>query len=146
LFGLILEGRIGPKRTFWIFMLSGIGINLLLPLMPYSRVLGASGAIFAIMGTLVSLRPLMTIFFGFIPMPMIIAAIIWVIQDLLGVFYPTNVASLAHLAGLFIGLIIGLQLRNSNLGDKVMGRGIKSHHDRALDNDLDDYERRIGLR
>ena len=146
LFGLILEGRIGGKRTLMIFILSGIGINLLLPFMPYSRVLGASGAIFALMGVLVSLRPMMTIFLGFVPLPMFIAAIIWVVQDLLGVFYPTNVANIAHLAGLFMGLMIGLHLRNEKFGDKIKIFEGKNHEDKKLDRELDDYERRTGMR
>ena len=145
LFGLILEGRIGPKKTLIIFVMSGIGINLLLPFMPYTRVLGASGAIFAIMGVLVTLRPMMTIFMGFVPMPMFIAAIIWVIQDLLGVFYPTNLANIAHLAGLFIGLMIGAYLRSEGLGDRIM-MVKKKNNDHSIDRALDDYEKRTGLR
>jgi membrane associated rhomboid family serine protease len=146
LFGLILEGRIGGKNTLFIFILTGIAINLLLPIMPYTRVLGASGAIFAIMGVLVALRPLMTIFLGFVPMPLIVAAIIWVIQDLLGVFYPTNVANIAHLAGLFMGLILGLYLRTNKYGDGLKPSTKKNYEEKSIDNELDDYERRIGLR
>jgi membrane associated rhomboid family serine protease len=146
LFGLILEGRIGGKNTLFIFILTGIAINLLLPIMPYTRVLGASGAIFAIMGVLVALRPLMTIFLGFVPMPLIVAAIIWVIQDLLGVFYPTNVANIAHLAGLFMGLILGLYLRTNKYGDGLKPSTKKNYEEKSIDNELDDYERKIGLR
>ncbi|MFT4309789.1 MAG: rhomboid family intramembrane serine protease [Candidatus Woesearchaeota archaeon] len=145
LFGLILEGRIGPKNTLMIFILSGIGINLLLPVMPYTRVLGASGAIFAIMGTLIVLRPMMTIFMGFVPMPMIIAGIIWVVQDLLGILYPTNIANIAHLIGLLLGVIAGLYLRTTGLGDRIAMLNDK-HKDDSIDRELDDYERRTGLR
>src|SRR3989344_8772218 len=50
LFGLILEGRIGAKRVLWLFLASGIFLNMA---SPYESSLGASGAIFAIMGALV---------------------------------------------------------------------------------------------
>ena len=70
LFGLILEGRIGPKRVLWLFLISGVVINLVTP---YQRSLGASGAIFAILGALIMLRPFMTIWMNMIPMPMFLA-------------------------------------------------------------------------
>ncbi len=107
LFGLILEGRIGARRTFWLFLISGLVINIF---SPYARSLGASGAIFAILGTLVVLRPMMIVWVYSMPLPMFIAGIIWFAIDVFGVFYPSGVGNIAHISGLFIGLIYGALL------------------------------------
>ncbi len=114
LFGLILEGRIGPKRVLSLFLISGIVINLL---SPYDRSLGASGAIFSILGALVVLRPWMMVWVYSMPVPMLIAGLIWLGIDLLGVFYPSSVANLAHIAGLLIGIISGFYWRKQ-FGDR----------------------------
>jgi len=108
LFGMILEGRIGAKRVLGIFMLSGIIINLLVP---YQISLGASGAIYAILGCLILLRPGMIVWLSGMPMPMIIAGIVWLAQDVIGMFIPSNVGHLAHISGLFLGACYALFLR-----------------------------------
>ncbi len=52
--------------------------------------------------------------FGF-PMPLFIAGIIWAAGDLIGLFVPSNVANLAHLSGMFFGLILGFIYRKKAL-------------------------------
>ena len=106
LFGSILESLLGSKRFLAVFFITGIGANIVsLPF--YDAALGASGAIFGILGALIILRPKMMVFVYGIPMPMFIAGIIWVAGDVLGLFIPSNVANLAHLAGVFFGFIFG---------------------------------------
>jgi uncharacterized protein len=109
LFGLILEGRIGAKRVLWLFLLSGVVINIF---SPYASSLGASGAIFAVLGVLVVLRPWMMVWVYSMPVPMFLAGLIWLGVDIFGVFYPSGVGNIAHLSGLFIGLIYGWYLWN----------------------------------
>ncbi len=140
LFGLILEGRLGPRRVFWLFIVSGIAINVF---SPYPRSLGASGAIYAIMGALAVLRPSMVVWVQWIPMPMIVAAFLWLLQDIFGVFYSSTVANAAHISGLFIGAGAGLSLRKK-FGDKFSFK--KSSKDPVLERRLDDWERRNKLR
>ena len=53
----------------------------------------------------------MIVWLNFMPVPMWLAAIIWALQDVLGVFLPDNIANLAHLGGLFFGLIYGFYIR-----------------------------------
>ena len=50
--------------------------------------------------------------FGF-PMPLFVAGIIWITGDLMGFFYATgsNVANLAHLSGMFFGILFGFIYR-----------------------------------
>jgi membrane associated rhomboid family serine protease len=79
----------------------------------YNASLGASGAVMGIMGALGVLRPKMTVYVSYIPMPMSVAVIVWALGDLFGFFNPfTNVAHIAHLAGLATGIIFGLRLKN----------------------------------
>lgn len=110
LFGSMLEALIGGKRFSVVFFITGIAANLVsLPF--YDAALGASGAIFGILGTLIILRPGMMVFVYGLPMPMFIAGILWVAGDIIGVFTPSNIANLAHLAGIFFGFLFGAVYR-----------------------------------
>ena len=112
LFGSMLEALIGNKRFFLIFFISGIAANLIsLPF--YDAALGASGAIFGILGALIILRPHMMVFVYGLPMPIFIAGIVWVAGDVIGIFNPSNVANIAHLAGIFFGALFGYAYRKS---------------------------------
>lgn len=114
LFGSMLERLIGSRRFLVIFFVSGLLANII-SVNFYDSSLGASGAIFGVIGALVAIRPLMFIFaFGF-PMPLFIAGIIWAAGDLIGLFVPSNVANLAHLSGMFFGLILGFIYRKRAL-------------------------------
>ncbi len=110
LFGFILERIVGSRRFIMIFFVAGISASAASFLF-YQASLGASGAIFGIFGTLAVIRPKMLIWFYGMPMPMFIAIFVWAAIDLLGLFYPSNVANAAHLAGLATGIIFGLKLR-----------------------------------
>jgi membrane associated rhomboid family serine protease len=113
LFGSILETLIGGKRMLFVFFTTGILANLI-SVNFYSSSLGASGAIFGILGTLVILRPLMVVWAFGMPMPMFIAGIIWAAADLLGAYgflvgNPIDsTGNIAHLSGMFFGLLFGL--------------------------------------
>ncbi|MBD3318550.1 rhomboid family intramembrane serine protease [Candidatus Woesearchaeota archaeon] len=133
LFGLILEGRIGSQKVLWLFLLSGVVINVF---SPYPRSLGASGAIFAIIGALAILRPKIMVWVGGMPVPMILAAVIWLFQDIMGVFVPDGVGNLAHISGLGIGVIAGFAWRK-RFGDPLFK---KEDRDLELDKKLDEWE------
>jgi len=112
-FGLILEKIIGSRKFLILFLVSGIIVNLT-SVNFYTRSLGASGAIFGIIGCLTALRPKLMVWAFSLPMPLFIATALWAAGDLLGVFMPyDNTANLAHLIGLIIGLGVGLVLRKS---------------------------------
>lgn len=125
LFGSILENIIGSKKFLFLFFISGIFANIP-SIIFYNSSLGASGAIFGIMGCLVVLRPKMTIWMNFMPVPMWLAAIIWALQDVFGIFVPSynpGIANFAHLGGLFFGLIYGFYIRPK---DKNKGLNVSS--------------------
>lgn len=106
IFGLILENLIGTKRFLLVFFSAGIFASIV-SLFFYSRVLGASGAIFGILGCVAVLKPKLTVWVGGIPMPMWLAAIVWLIVDIIRFNLPTGIASGAHIAGLLLGLAFG---------------------------------------
>lgn len=110
LFGSILEKIIGGIKFLSVFSLTGIFSNFI-SINFYDSSLGASGAIFGIIGTLIILRPKLIVFAFGMPMPIFIAGILWALGDLIGIFVPSNVANIAHLSGLFFGMLIGVFLR-----------------------------------
>lgn len=112
LFGLILESIIKSKRFLLVFFLSGIIANIV-SVNFYSSSLGASGAIMGIIGALAIIRPFMMVWAFGIIMPMSIAAILWILGDILGLFMPSNIGNIAHLSGVVVGILFGLIFRLS---------------------------------
>jgi len=109
-FGIALEKFIGSKRFLFVYFFSGIIANII-SVWFYPSSLGASGAIMGIIGALTIIKPMMMVWaFGLI-LPMFIAAILWIIGDVLGIFFPSGVGNIAHLSGVGVGLLIGLFLR-----------------------------------
>ena len=128
-FGPVLERRIGSKAFAALFLVAGVvaglaqtGIVAIQPLLfggpavtVYNSggVLGASGAILAILGTLTVLNPNLTVYLYFLlPVPLWVITIGYAVLSVIGVFSTVNVlggnvAHLAHLAGLAIGLVYG---------------------------------------
>ena len=114
IFGTFLEARVSERNYLLIFFLSGIVGNLGYMLTDFGSIipgLGASGAIYGVMGALAALAPFATVFVSFVPMPMIFAAFLWTLVEFLGLFQPGTIAHGAHLAGLFIGIAFGIYLR-----------------------------------
>src|SRR3989344_1479446 len=134
LFGIILENIVGRKRFLWIFFAGGI-LASVGSVFLYTAAVGASGAIFAVLGALAILRPRMQVWVSFVPMPMIVAAAVWAIGDFIGLFVPTGIANLAHLARLGFGLGSGLFLRSG------YGQEREAVH-RLDDTEFDDWEKR----
>ncbi|MBS3141009.1 rhomboid family intramembrane serine protease [Candidatus Woesearchaeota archaeon] len=116
IFGMILENSIGSKRFLIVYFVSGVFAGLIASFF-YNAALGASGAIFGVLGTLVMLKPKMVVYVYFMPLPMYLAGILWALIDISRFFFPTGIASAAHLAGLFIGLGFGYYFKKK-FGDK----------------------------
>ena len=110
LFGSILEKLIGTRKFIAMFFVSGI-VSGTVSLMFYAASLGASGAIFGLLGMLAALRPKMMVWTYGVPMPMFMAAGFWLLLDIAGVFYPTSIANMAHISGLIFGAAIGILSR-----------------------------------
>ena len=115
LFGSMLERLIGGRRFLVVFFVAGILANIV-SVNFYDSSLGASGAIFGVIGALVLIRPFMVVWAFGLPMPLILAGILWAAGDVIGIFMPSNVANLAHLSGMFFGLIFGALYRKYSRG------------------------------
>ncbi|MGB9635300.1 MAG: rhomboid family intramembrane serine protease, partial [Candidatus Micrarchaeia archaeon] len=111
MFAPLLEHKVGTKHFIIILLLSGITgsvlyyITVLLGIIPPLPALGASGAIYGILGALSILMPDLVIYFWFFPMKMRNAAILWILIEFIGSFNPySGIASAAHLGGLLFGI------------------------------------------
>ena len=116
MFGIYLETRIKKINFVFIFFLAGIVGNLgymITAPNATTPAIGASGAIYGVMGALAALIPSATVYIGYMPMPIVFTAFIWAITDFLGLFVPGPIAHGAHLTGLFIGILFGLYLRKT---------------------------------
>lgn len=114
-FGTSLERMVSKQVFLLIFFLSGAVGNLSYMATasnPYTPSIGASGSIYGVVGALATLAPFTIIYvYGMLPVPMIIAAIIWGFLDFAGLFAPSGIAHGAHLGGMFIGVLLGLYVR-----------------------------------
>jgi len=109
-FGIILEKLVGAKKFLIVFFSSGIIANII-AVNFYESSLGASGAIYGVLGAVAVIKPFMMIWaFGLI-LPMFVAVILWITADILryfGFFGATNIGSIAHLSGIAVGFILSL--------------------------------------
>ncbi|MBS3084401.1 rhomboid family intramembrane serine protease [Candidatus Pacearchaeota archaeon] len=119
--GGLLEKILGKKRFFSFYIISGFIAGLLFVLSAFiftgdfnSYAVGASGAIFGLIGVLVFLTPNLPVYIMFIPIPikMKYAApamlfIIWLISAGLNL----AIGNVAHLGGLLSGIVYGVYLR-----------------------------------
>ena len=110
MFGSILEQRIGTNRFLLVFFTAGL-LSSVASTFFYHSVLGASGAIFGVLGATAVLMPKLTVWAYYVPMPMYLAVIAWAAADLLGFVVPSGVANAGHLAGLAVGLAAGFAIR-----------------------------------
>lgn len=127
-FGIQLESAIGSRRFLVLFFLAGVVGNvgyMVTSSNPDIPALGASGAVFGIVGAMAVMRPLAMVYIGYAPLPMILAAFLWGVSEFLGLFVPSNIARGAHLGGLFIGLAYGIALRIRNYLAADRGRPTK---------------------
>jgi len=116
IFGTFLEARISKAAFVLIFFLGGVLGNIgymLTSTDAFTPAIGASGAIYGIMGAVAILAPTATVFVYGIPMPMILALLVWGALEVFGVFIPQgNIASIAHVFGLVSGVLFALYMRN----------------------------------
>lgn len=111
LFGTILESRISKREFLIVYLGAGlIGglvyyLTYVLGIIESVPALGASAAIYGVLGAVAMLLPNLRIFLWFFPMRMREAVVFWVIIEFLGTFDTNSgIASAGHLGGLIFGL------------------------------------------
>lgn len=133
LFGTFLEQRIGARRFLITYLSCGIAAALIGGMF-YDSALGASGAVFGVIGALIILLPnLRLLFFFAIPMPLWVAGIIFAAIDLYGMAGQTNVAHIAHLVGMATGIVFGVTAKKQK-------QRYQRHFEQKVEWDEDDVE------
>ena len=116
MFGSYLEDIISKRSYLLIYFLAGIVGNFGYIITAPSALtpgIGASGAIYGILGSLAVLAPGARVFVMGIPMPMIFAAFFWFLIEFFGLFAPSDIAHGAHLGGLFVGILFAFYIRRT---------------------------------
>jgi|SRR3989344_677138 len=120
--GGLLERILGAKRYFYFYLISGLfaGIFFVLLSLIFTNefntfAVGASGALFGLIGLLVILTPNLPVFIMFIPIPIKmkyaapgILIVLWIISIVGNI----GIGNTAHLGGLIAGLVYGVYLKN----------------------------------
>jgi membrane associated rhomboid family serine protease len=120
--GSLIERILGQKRYFYFYLLSGLFAGLFFVLSSWifnidmnTFAVGASGALFGLVGLLILLTPNLPVFVMFIPIPIKmkyagpgILIVLWLIS----IAGNVPIGNTAHLGGLVAGLIYGVYLKS----------------------------------
>ena len=127
-FGLSLEAIIGRKNLLTVFLAAGLFASVfyvftsVFILGSTTPALGASGAIFGVIGCMIVLRPHTKVIMMFAPVPvdLWIAGIFFVLIAVLWFSSGggTGIAENAHLGGMVIGLLFGRHFKGKRKKDK----------------------------
>ena len=119
--GSLVEKILGPKRYLWTYLATGLfaGLFFVFSSLIFTAnfevyAVGASGALFGLIGLLMLLTPDLPVYIMFIPIPIKIKyaapgilILLWVISAVGDV----PIGNTAHLGGLLLGLAYGIYLR-----------------------------------
>lgn len=133
-FGRVVEEEFGWKKTLLIFILSGIVGNIFylgasfFGMMPASiPVIGASGAIFGVMGTAMLTKPFHMIFYPYlIPVPLVIVAVLYALYNItdfilvLALAKESSIAYISHIGGLITGMVFGFKQEGRKKGMLIL--------------------------
>jgi len=111
-FGTELERRVGERRFATIYLLSGM-VAALAQIFFFPGVLvGASGALYGVLGCLALIAPeIRVLIFFAIPLSIRWAVVLFALIDFVMMGSADSIAHLAHISGLFVGLAFGYFLR-----------------------------------
>ena len=124
--GTFLQRILGQKRYLWFYLISGLFAGIffvlasLIPIPFFSAdfnlfAVGASGALFGLIGLMMLLTPNLPVYILFIPIPVKIkyaAPGMLILLWFISVTGNVPIGNTAHLGGLIAGLVYGLYLRN----------------------------------
>ncbi|MEX0932723.1 MAG: rhomboid family intramembrane serine protease [Candidatus Pacearchaeota archaeon] len=119
--GSLVEKILGPKRYLGFYLISGLLAGLLFVFLSLIFVadyntyaVGASGALFGLVGLLVLLTPNLSVYLMFVPIPIKmkyagpgILILLWIISGVANI----GIGNTAHLGGLLAGLSYGIYLK-----------------------------------
>jgi membrane associated rhomboid family serine protease len=129
-FGRVVEIELGRKKFLLIFLASAVVGNLAIlttSLLGFYSVaiptIGASAAIFGLMGTAMLVKPLEFVFYPYlIPIPIIIVALVYTLYNIAAFLLvlttdaASNVSYISHIGGLAAGMLFGFKQEGSRKG------------------------------
>ncbi len=118
--GSLVEKLLGKRRYLWFYLLSGIAASAVYLLSEFLfpsglGAVGASGALFGLIGLLILLTPDLPVYLFFIPIPikMKYAGVgMLVLLWLISIAGDIPIGNTAHLGGLIAGLVYGVYLKS----------------------------------
>ena len=132
-FGRVVEMGLGRKKFLLIFITSAIIGNIAFLISSFfigslgNSVIGASAAIFGLMGTAMLVKPLEFVFYPYlIPVPLILVAVLYTLSNI-GSFLlvassleESNISYIAHIGGLASGMLFGFREEKSKKGFAIL--------------------------
>lgn len=128
-FGKVVEMELGRKKFLLVFFLSAIVGNIAFLAFSFvtgsvgAVVIGASAAIFGLLGIAMLVKPFEFIFYPYlIPVPLILVAMLYILYNLASFFLvaasleESSIAYIAHIGGLATGMIFGFREEGSKRG------------------------------
>jgi membrane associated rhomboid family serine protease len=113
-FGTELERRVGESKFLQIFIISGLVAAIgQMAVVPTGYMMGASGALFGVMGCLAVIAPeIKVLLFFVIPLSIRAAVVLFAVLDFAMMGSADSIAHMAHITGLLAGLAYGGMLRD----------------------------------
>ena len=112
-FGSYTLGLVGEVKFLVVYFVGGLLGNLLFFLLgnEYAIVVGASGAVYAIMGTLAVMRPRLKVLVWFL-----VPVDLWIVVVIGALIISPNIAWQAHIGGIVLGVVAGFYFRKQERG------------------------------
>jgi membrane associated rhomboid family serine protease len=133
MFGRVIEMSLGRKKFLIIFFVSAVIANL--TFMVFSLiigsfgtvVIGASAAIFGLMGTAMLVKPFEFVFYPYlIPVPLILVALLYTLYNIASLILvavslqESNISYISHIGGLVAGMIFGFREEGNKKGFAIL--------------------------
>lgn len=133
-FGKAAEAELGTKKTAALYFgaaivgnLAVLGATFIGIMPPDVPTVGASAAIFGLMGAAMLLKPFEFVFYPYlIPIPLVLVALLYTLFNIaefisvLATRAETNIAYAAHLGGLAVGMATGFKIEGAKRGLLVL--------------------------
>ncbi len=133
-FGRVVEQQLGWKKMLLIFIGTGIAGDIALSaaaLSGFSSIfvptIGASAAIFGLLGVAMFLKPLEFVIYPYIvPIPLVLIAILYVLYNIIAFMsvlatgLESEIAYVAHIGGFVAGVLTGLKIEGRKKGALIL--------------------------
>jgi len=132
-FGQVIEMNLGRKKFILIFFMSSIVGNLAFLFFSFfsssfgTTLIGASAAIFGLMGTAMLAKPLEPIFYPYlIPVPLVIVAMVYTLYSIASFLLvaasiqESSISYISHIGGLSAGMFFGFKEEGSKKGFLIL--------------------------